>query len=142
MNILGYPTAVISRVGKNGGGMFSRTGERDPGILILWTSATTLSNACLWLGTIMSNPGLASIALLSWSSYTKERTWKLDCSPYLSGSCRRVFFERSFQWKWGHKTDKNSIIEHVNKKNENCTNRNKQTVHWLVYTCRVVWTNL
>ena len=49
----------------------------------------------------------ASIALLSLSSYTKEFTSKrhLECSPYLSGSCRRTLFQKSFQWKWDQKTE-------------------------------------
>ena len=37
-----------------------------------------------------------SIALLLWFSYTREFTCKLVCSPQLSGSCRRAFFEKSF----------------------------------------------
>lgn len=36
----------------------------------------------------LPNQRPASIMLLSWSSYTEEFTCKLDCSLYLSGSCR------------------------------------------------------
>ena len=48
----------------------------------------------------MPNRRLASIPLLSWSFQNiKKFTWKLGCSPYQSGSCRKAFSKMSFQWK-------------------------------------------
>ena len=72
----------------------------------------------------------ASIALLSWSSYTSEFTCKLDCTPYLSRSCRRDFFETSFQRKWGPQNRRNPIsMLTKTKRNEKCTNqRNKNNI--------------
>lgn len=43
----------------------------------------------------------ASVALLLWFSYTNEFTCKLECLPYLSGSCVRAFFEKNFSVKMG-----------------------------------------
>ena len=78
----------------------SRTGERAPRILFL-TNQFHDSFECLsviWNKFCNRRP--ASIALLSWSIYTKEFTRKLDCSPYglaRAGefSSRRVFSENS-----------------------------------------------
>ena len=68
---------------------FPKTGERAPGMLLL-TNQFHNSVECLSLiGHKNRRP--ASIALLSWSSYRKELTCKLDFSPYLAGSCRRAF---------------------------------------------------
>ena len=55
-------------------GKFSIMGERAPGML-LRTNQFHESFKCLSL-------------LFSWSSYTEQFTWKLDCSLYLSGSGR------------------------------------------------------
>ena len=43
----------------------------------------------------MSYKRPASIALLSRSSYTRRVNRKIDCSPYMFGSCRRDFFSKN-----------------------------------------------
>ena len=43
----------------------------------------------------MSYKRPASIALLSRSSYTRWVNRKIDCSPYMFGSCRRDFFSKN-----------------------------------------------
>ena len=51
----------------------------------------------------------------------------------VSGSSRKVFFAKSFPWKWGPKSQRNStILQHVSetKQNEKYTNRSNQTVDW------------
>lgn len=52
----------------------------------------------------------AFIAPLSRTSYTKEFTCKVDCSPYLTGLCRTAFFQKSFQRKWGPQNQRYPII--------------------------------
>ena len=98
---------------RNGRGIVLRTGEGTPGMLLF--SSTACSNACLWLGTYRRP---ASIPLLSWSSNTQKFSRKLDLSPYLSGSSRRVFFK--------------IIYQHVGKRkqNEKCSNRINQIGDW------------
>ena len=68
---------------------FSRTGERAPGVLLLKNQFHDSIECLSLIG--LKNRKPASIALVSWSSYTKELTCKLDFSPYLSGSSRRAF---------------------------------------------------
>ena len=74
--ILGDPGAV-SRVWKRGRRKFSRTNERAPGMLLL--TDQTHPNAFLWLGTKIQFDEAVSIALLSWSSYTKGFTVRRTC---------------------------------------------------------------
>ena len=68
---------------------FSKTGERAPGVLLLKNQFHDSIECLSLIG--LKNWKSASIALLSWSSYRKELTCKLDFSPYLSGSYRRAF---------------------------------------------------
>ena len=68
-------------------GKFSIMGERAPGMLLRTNQFQSHLNACLW-SFCVPNRRPTSIMLLSWSSYTEEFTCKLNCSLYLSGSCR------------------------------------------------------
>lgn len=74
----------LGREKQQGSSKFSIMGER---CYSEQTSSTSHLNACLWSFCVF-NRRPASIMLLSWSSYTEEFTCKLDCSLYLSGSCR------------------------------------------------------
>lgn len=86
----------------------SRTGERAPGMLLLNNQFHDSFECLSVIGNKFSNRRPASIALLSWSLYTKEITTKLDCSLY--GLARAGEFSSSFQWKLAPKNQRNSII--------------------------------
>ena len=73
--------------------------EKGPQEYYSWrTSFTTYSNNCLWFGAknnLVPNQRPASVALLLRSSYTRKFNRKLDCSPYMFGSCRRDLFSEN-----------------------------------------------
>ena len=85
---------------------FSRTGKGAPGMLFILNKPVPrlirmlVSNWAQKLLLYPVNRRPESIALLYLQC-------KLDYSPYrVSGSSRKAFFEKSFQWKWGPKKPK------------------------------------
>ena len=115
-SILGDPEAV-SWVWNNGGESFQER-ERDPLGILLTTSCATYSNVCLWFDTHKKNDFVpykrpASVALLSRSSYIRKFNRKLNCSPYMFGTCRRAFFSENAR---NPQDQRNSVILRFQKK--------------------------
>ena len=122
-SILGDPGAV-SWVRKNGDESFQERARAPLGCYswrpvsrLIWMLVCDLAQK----NNFMPNKRPASIALLSRSSYIRKFNRKLNCSPYIFGSCRRAFFSENkthktkemlhysdssekpeVAWKWGH----------------------------------------
>ena len=104
---------------------FSRTDERDPGMLPFTNQFHDLFECCPLIGhkNIFSpNQRPAYIALFSWYSY-KKFTRKLDCSPYLSVWVVQLSSTRVFN-EMGQNPQINCIIR-----------KNFRVTSFIYYTC-------
>ena len=89
---------------------FSRT-ERAPGMLLLKNRSSTYSNVCPWLKNktnFVANKRPLSIALLSWSSYTKKFTRKSQLFAVHVWLVQERFLREEFSSKMGPTKSKKS----------------------------------